>query len=47
MMFKGEMFIIISLVFFIVGGIPNVNAAGKMVLKDWNRFVISYLLNED
>lgn len=28
----------------IVGGIPNVNAAGKMVLKDWNRFVISFVL---
>ena len=24
----------------VAGGIPNVNAAGKSVLKDWNRFCI-------
>lgn len=47
MLCKGEMFIIIILVLCIVGGVPNVNAAGKMVLKDWNRFVMSYLLYEE
>ena len=30
----------------IAGGIPNVVAAGKAVLKDWNRSV-EYCINED
>ena len=48
-LFKGNItvLLIVNGLQFIVGGIPDINAAGKMVFKDWNRFVICYLLYND
>ena len=31
--------VVIVLLPFVVGGVPNVDAAGKTVLKDWNRLL--------